>query len=87
MWFVVWFQELIVDLFLIQIKLHTPCDVDTSSEAFYAGDVTKWDDCVLKMYTFAIDTIEELAKKSGYYSHATFSQNLLILAVKSTRQV
>ncbi len=81
------FQEATVDLFLIQMKLHSPCDVDSSSEAFYAGDVMKWEDCIIRIYSFATDAIDEIAKKSGYSKNVTVSKNLLTLAVKSTQQV
>jgi hypothetical protein len=69
------------------MKLHTPCDVDCTSPAFFADDDVKWDETVVRIYSFATDAIDEIAKKSGYSKNVTISQNLLILAVKATRQV
>lgn len=69
------------------MQLHAPCDVQTKSHAFYAEDREKWDEILDRIYTFAVDLIDEIAKKSGYTKNVKIPDNLLRLAVKATRLV
>lgn len=66
-----------------------PCDVVMSFEAFYADDATKWKEILRLIYSYCIDTIEEIATKRNLNDKCKLkaSINLLVLAAKCTKQV
>jgi len=80
-------ESSVIDVLLIQLQLHAPCDVGSSSPAFHAANRTIWDDALDRIYTFAVDLVEETAKKSGYTKNVRIPSNLLSLAVKATKLV
>lgn len=78
-----------MEFLLVQLQLHSPCDVHIKNPAFYASNQKKWLEILKSIYSFCLDTIEDIANKKSnpFNKDLQASDKLILLAAKCTKQV